>query len=359
MSDNQGKKEICFIMPSLCGGGAERVASVLCNYFVDHGHKVSIFLVNQDVIDYSLDSRIYVDKSLINNTKGINRILKRLFGIRRILRMKPDATFISFLSMYSLYTLAASFGMKRDIIVSERLDPRKSIPNKKILFQARNYLYSKAKNVVFQTPDAKAFFPDQIQDKGVIIANPLKEDLPASYQGQRKKVVATFARLEPQKNYPLLICAFEEFLKYHSDYTLSIYGKGTMEESLKELVSSKHLDKEIMFKGFCSDVHGAIRDAAMFVLPSDYEGLSNSMLEAMAIGLPVICTDCPPGGARMFITSGENGLLTPVGDEEAMCKAMCYMAENPDLAQKMGIRASEVRKKLSVENICSQWETLL
>ena len=353
------KKEICFIMPSMSGGGAERVVSVLCNYFVEKDYKVSISLIDKDQIDYKLNEKIYVDKSLLSNKKGIKRKIHRFNGIRKLLKSKPDAVFISFLSMYNLYTLAAATGMKRQIIVSERLDPRKSLQNRKWLFGVRNRLYAKADRVVFQTIEAKAFFPEAVKKKGVIIANPLKEGLPTRYAGVRRKEVVTFARLEPQKNYPLLIEAFEKFKDVYPEYTLAIFGKGSMEEKLKEIVKEKNMNSSVKFYGFCNTLHAQIKDAAMFVLPSDYEGLSNSMLEAMAIGLPVICTDCPPGGARMFIKDGENGLLVPVKDADAMLNAMCRIAENPEFADKLSANAEKVKEELHVDSICEQWEQII
>ena len=93
----------------------------------------------------------------------------------------------------------------------------------------------------------------------------------------------------------------------------------------------------------------------MFVSSSNIEGISNSMIEAMAIGLPTICTDCPAGGARMFIKSYENGILTPVGDAEALYKAMKYMIENPDKAEQMGKKAMEIRETLKKEKILNKW----
>ena len=359
MSEKKEKREVCFIMPSLEGGGAERVTSILCNRFVEDGYRVTIYLLDRAGVEYSLDERITVDKSLISNKRGLSRAIRRIAGIRKVMLQKPDAQYISFISMHNLYTMLAAIGIKRDIIVSERLDPQKSIPDYAFLHKLRNILYSKAKNVVFQTPDAMSFFPETIQRKGLIIVNPLKENLPDQYSGIRRKAVVTFARLEQQKNYPLLIEAFEKFSKIHPDYTLEIYGKGIMEETLKQMVVSKNLEDKVQFLGFCSSVHTQTLDAAMFVLPSDYEGLSNSMLEAMAIGLPVICTDCPPGGARMMIQNKENGLLTSVGDVESLCQAMCYMADNPDRAQEMGQEATKVREKLSLDAICTQWENLI
>lgn len=349
-------KKIFFVLPSMEGGGAERVVSVLSNYFANKEYEVSICLFNRNLVEYNLDDKVVINTEFIRNNSGISKKISRFKDMRNLLKENPDALFISFFSMYNIYLLLAGTGLKNKIVVSERLDPRKSIKNSKLLFKLRDILYSKASKIVFQTKDAKEFFPQNVQEKGIIIPNPLKEGLPERYEGQRRKEVVTFARLEPQKNYPLLIDAFEKFSKTHSDYTLAIYGKGTMEEKLKEIVKQKNLQDIIKFYGFSNSLHSEIRDAAMFVLPSDYEGLSNSMLEALAIGMPTVCTDCPPGGARMFIESNENGILVPVRDADSMCNAMTKIADDKEFSDKLSKNAVSVREQLKCQRICEIWE---
>lgn len=153
----------------------------------------------------------------------------------------------------------------------------------------------------------------------------------------------------------MLLRAFAIFLQTHSDWTLEIYGDGSERNSLMSLASDLGIEDKIVINHGLQDVHNYVRDAGMFVLPSDYEGLSNSMLEAMAIGMPVICTDCPCGGARMVIRDGENGLLVPVGSENMLEAAMERIADENGLAEKLGIAAADVRKKLAVGEIADEW----
>ena len=102
-----------------------------------------------------------------------------------------------------------------------------------------------------------------------------------------------------------------------------------------------------------------IVDAAMFVFALNAEGLSDSMLAAMALGLPCVCTDCRGGGAREMIVDGENGLLTPGGDTVALFNAMQRMLTEPGLAEKCSLNASKLRTELSTQRICSQWLELV
>ena len=107
------------------------------------------------------------------------------------------------------------------------------------------------------------------------------------------------------------------------------------------------------------NVHEAVIKDAMYVNSSDYEGISNAMLEAMAIGMPVVCTDCPIGGAKATINNGENGLLVPIQNPEALASAMNRMIEDNELADKLSHNASQIREELSLDKITEKWMQLL
>ena len=225
----------------------------------------------------------------------------------------------------------------------------------------RDLLYGCAKcnAVVFQTEGAKSYFNNKIQSKGSIILNPIRKNLPEHSKEKDSRRIVSVGRLNSQKNYTLLLEAFALFCQKYNDYKLEIYGKGEQEETLKKLAKTLGIEDRVIFEGFRNDVHEKIADATMFVMSSDYEGLSNALLEAMAMGLPCISTDSPPGGARMVIKNGQNGLLVPVGNKEKLMEAMDSIAANAEMAEKMGRNAAEMRDLLSEERICSQWEKLI
>jgi len=254
-------KKVCFVMPAMLGGGAERVVTVLSEYLIEQGYSVKICLMNQNIVEYKLPAEVVTDTSFIRGKKGIWKSLWRLHDLRSMMKDDGDTTYISFFSMFNIYLLTAGLGLNRKIIVSERLDPRKSIPDKKWLFVLRSFLYKRAMKIVFQTPDAMECFDEKVRKKGIVISNPLKDGLPERYEGIRKKEIVTFARLEPQKNYPLLIDAFKLFVNKYPQYKLSIYGKGRCEEMLKEKVDNEGLAGKVIFHGFVQDIHERIRDA--------------------------------------------------------------------------------------------------
>lgn len=251
-------------------------------------------------------------------------------------------------------------GTKNKLLYAERNAPELEFPadekEKELLFKA----LSKADGAVLQTKDELSFFNGCLRNAAVI-NNPVKANLPEPFKGERRKVVVNFCRIAEQKNLPLMINAFMEFHKSHPDYSLEIYGNtvGKAEENLRDrlcgTISSLGAEGYIKIFPPRADVHEVIRDCTMFVSSSYFEGLSNSMLEAMAIGLPCVCTDCLGGGAREMIRNGENGLLVPLDDAHALAQAMKTMADDALLSEKCSENAAKVRETHKAETIAAKW----
>jgi GalNAc-alpha-(1->4)-GalNAc-alpha-(1->3)-diNAcBac-PP-undecaprenol alpha-1,4-N-acetyl-D-galactosaminyltransferase len=219
----------------------------------------------------------------------------------------------------------------------------------------RNFLYHLSDGFVFQTMDARDYFGKYAIERGTVIANPLTGTLPEPYKGIRKKKFVTAVRLDPQKNLEMLIDAFSRFEKLYPDYTLEIYGEGSQRSYLENKCKEMNVENKVVLKGFSKNLHENILDASAFIMSSNYEGMSNSLLEALALGVPVISTDHPIGGARMFIKNGNNGILTKVGDTDEMFNALLFAANNPEKMQAMADEAIRIRQQISVEKIVSQW----
>lgn len=221
-------------------------------------------------------------------------------------------------------------------------------------------LLKQTDSIVVQTKSEKVFF-ERDGINVALIHNPLLLDLPVEYIGERKKTIVSFCRIAPQKNLNLLIDAFMLFHSEYPEYHLCIYGNTVCDKEEKYRkkilfnISEKGLNDYVSVLPFIKDIHNTVRDCAMFVSSSDYEGLSNSMLEAMAIGLPCVCTDCLGGGTREVMVDHENGLIVPMNDPEAMYRAMKEFVDNPELAEKCSRNAAKIRDKLSVEMITQQW----
>lgn len=357
---HKSNKGITFLIESLSDGGAERVTSVLANIFSDNGFNVNMIIINETENEYLINDKIkrYYLSSKKSSIRFF-RLIKRIREVNKLMR-KINSDVIISLAMPStnISLITWLLGNGKKVILSERNDPN-CYPKSKRLKKIRNFLYNLADSIVFQTKDAKEYFSKNIQKKGFIIPNPIKADLPQPYEGIRRKEIVNFCRLDSQKNLNMLIDAFTLLSKEYPDYVLSIYGKGPLEDELKKYAEKQLGIGKINFIGYQKNIHNKILDSAMFVSSSNYEGISNSMLEALAIGLPTICTDCPVGGARMFIKPYENGLLVPVGDTIALYKAMKELIENKELSDKVSQNTVEIKKELSYDYIFQKWLNII
>lgn len=342
----------------MTGGGAERVVSVISNHLAENGYEVTLLFTHSDECVYDLNPKIKT--VLRDNVKGKDGINQIKF-IRKWYKRDKKAVFVSFLRRQNMYSLIAAIGTNVKLVFSERNNPIEEFKLKNIYFYELMTvkLLSKlrqVKHIVFQTKGAMECYPKSVHKKSSIIYNPLKSGLPEPYTGERTKRIVAIGRINYQKNYPLLLRAFKKFSESHDDYKLEIYGVGGASDRLSTFISKLGIEDKVTLCGFSKNVHNDILNAGMFAMASRYEGLSNALLEAMAIGVPVISTDHPPGGAREFITSYENGILTENENVDEMYQAMCYMADNTDKASLMAQNATKIRKTLSADIICNEWK---
>lgn len=335
---------------ALANGGAARVICVLAAEFAERGKRVGIAVYSDHDGEYPVAEG--VQKEYGPQGSGAATMARRIAWLRGIARRNPGACIVAFEYFVNMQTVVACAGLPNRLVISERNDPARVGSGKKTDW-LRERLYRRADMLVCQTDDAAAYFSDKVRK--TVILNPVKKNLPEPFDGERRHSVACFCRLEKQKNLGMLLRAFAEFSNAHGDWTLEIYGDGCEREGLVSLAAELGICEKAFIKSGRQDVHDVVRDAGMFVLPSDYEGLSNSMLEAMALGLPVVCTDCPCGGARMVIRDGKNGLLVPVGGERELVDAMTRIADEKGLAARIGLAAAGLREELSVCVIADQW----
>lgn len=345
------KKRCLMIFLGCMGrGGAERVISHIANYFVKKDWDVWIGMLLFNTVEYELDSRIHIVDLTGGGQSRLKRLPGWLFGIRKLIKdVNPD-TVLSFAARINIITQLACAGMRQKIIVSERNDPRYD-GRGKVTDLFTKLLYPRANAVVFQTKRAEEYFKEIGLINGYIIPNPISVQCHAN--GMKFGKIVTAGRLTPQKNQRMLISAFSKIVKKYPDTQLYIYGEGNLREELEKQIEELELNGRVIMPGNISDIHNKISDANIFVLPSNFEGLSNMLLEAMMMGLPCISTNC--AGADEYITNGKNGLLVNTGDEKAIEEAMCTFLQNPELAKKCGTNAAKASESFDAENVLKQW----
>ena len=356
---HHAEKKILIMIPSLGGGGAERVACRLASALSEH-HKVSLLYSSDEKIPYPISNRVSlictVAPAFLSMKKGIPRsIMRRLSWPCRMLdlyQLKKSRHIDTSISLMSGPNMKNALVPGSRRILSERNDPSHKPVSYRIHAQIS---YALSDYTVFQTEKVRHMFSRQIQRKSCIILNPVDVECEA-FPERRKKIVSA-GRLHPQKNQDLLIRAFAQFHLEHPVYELFLYGTGPLQESLESRIHELGITDCAHIVPFSLNLHAEIRDAEMFVLSSDYEGLSNALMEAMCMGIACISTDCT--GSPELLDHGNCGLLTPVGDCQALCDAMCRLSENTSFRRKLETRARRRSMAFLPERILREWERIL
>lgn len=356
-------KKILFHINSMGKGGAERVVSVLSKCFAEDGYEVVVATLWYAKEEYPLSPnvrRLHAGLSDKEERKGrLFKAVKRLTNFRSLLKKENPDIVISFCNKANFRSAYCMMGMKTPLLVSVRNDPERDYAP---YMRSVKRMEKAAAGCVFQTPDAQAFFSPEFQKKSKIIFNPLSEKYVEQQEEvkQREPRIVTVGRITKQKNQLLLVQAFAKISKKYPHFRLEIYGENgddiEVKETLKKYIEQHNLQEKVFFMGASKTLEQDIYKAALFVLPSDYEGMPNALIEAMALGLPVISTDCPCGGSRLLIEEGISGLLVPAGDEEALAAAMEELLLNTEKAEQMGKNAGNIVAKVNPSKIYSEWK---
>ena len=348
----------CIISKVRVSGGAERVMCELCNALAERGHE--IHLITQEE---QKGSTYYLSKEIIMETTSVKTKVRGLRGVlrnRKLHKILKEGNFdvaVSFITEMNVLSIIASKNTGVPIVVSERVDP--NVYNGTFIGILRSIIYPHADGFVFQTDEAKHCFSKKIQNAAAVIPNPLVDMTEQKTNYSTSNKIVAVGRLSKQKNYPFMLRAFSEFIKSYPNYSLEIFGTGDLKTELEQLSIDLKCNDSVKFMGIKNDVHKYMKDADIYLMTSDYEGISNALAEAMAIGLPVVSTNCRGGGASFLVKTEENGYLVDCGDLDKFISKMEMLASNEDLRRKIGTNATQIKDMLRKDVIFDQWEKYL
>lgn len=346
--------KVFMLMRSVHKGGASHIFMWLAKSLADKGHQVTVMnYAKNEEVEYAKNIKHIYKPDLISRN-----VVSLVSAIRQeIIRVEADVS-ISFLLDANVYNILACLGLKTKSIVCERNDPFKPGYWKLKLFYP---LFRLADGAVHQLPKVADYYKN-IKNYAVI-PNPVFAPCNQSEIKpwiERKNIISCFGRFNIfQKRNDVMIDAFALFVSKYPEYKLYFYGRGKDEKKMRAQIKKLGIEEKVIFPGFTMEPELKLRESKMYVLTSDFEGIPNTLKEAMSYGLPCISTDCRPGGAALFIEDGMNGFLVPRGDAKTISDRMIFMVTNPDCADKMGKEATKIIEKFSESKTIHKWIAFL
>ncbi len=343
--------KVGFIIGTLNFSGAEKIARHLINSLHnDYSHDIGIILFSNEYYEeFSYANQFTV----VPKGNAFSRVLKRQNQVRAIVEKEKFDVVVSFGVKFNLDVMEALRNSKIPVILCERNDPY-SDPHRKVLRLRRRLIYKKAAGFVFQTEKIAEFFGEKIRKRAVVIPNFIENKYEkADIENAENNIVFTGRLGEIQKNISMLLRAFNRFSK-DNDYKLYIVGDGPDGDTYKKYVNDNNLSDRVIFTGK-QNVLPYLQKAKIYAFPSYYEGMPNSLIEAMAVGLPCVATDCSGGGAAALIENGKNGILIPSNDEDAMVEALTRLANDAELRKALADEAYKINDTLEFNKIISMW----
>jgi glycosyltransferase involved in cell wall biosynthesis len=365
------RRKICFVLPSLNGGGAERAAVHILNSLDAGAWDRSMYLFRRvgPYLD-KLDGRIALSAGHSRSRLG------RWRELRRFLRASRPDVVVSFLSYFSVLAAARAAGIGACVVFNQQT-PMTAFLNDADYHWRRPWhrrLFSAATRVGYGLADrivttSKGVADDLISHFGVasariqVIHNPV--DLaqiargvaepidPAFERGWLPPVIVAAGRLADAKNYPLLIDAMA-LLRERVPARLFILGAGELEGELRQRIAERHLEEAVVLCGFQDNPWKFVARADAFALTSRYEGFGNVLVEAMACGVPVVATSSP--GTREIVSDGIDGLLVDRHEPAAVAAALERLLTDEALHRRLSAAARASAERFSLPVIAAAYD---
>ena len=340
-------------------GGAGKQLALTANALAEKGHSVFLYTYYGGKLQHILNKDIqYTAQKPSPKNKLLEYILSPLHIRKQIKRIRPDVV-VSWRCNAGCFTVLATIGLKVKTVFSERTDP---YTETSLALKISSWICNFSDGGVFQLEKVREYYK-RLYKKSTVIPNPINKNIiisnPAPYDKRLKKIVHVGRMEISQKRQDVMLNAFEIFVKQHPDYTLHFYGDGRDFNKVKHLAAEKNLLNNVIFHGDFPNITNVIQDAKMLVLTSDYEGIPNVILEAFAIGVPVVSTNCSPGGAKLLLGNNRNGLLADIGNFQEIAFLMHQIISEKHLAEKIIANGLAKLKEFSTDVIFAKWNDYL
>ena len=355
-------KKILVLSDSFTGYGAEYMIGWVGSMLAENGYEV-IFCspFDSDKDDRLSDKGKFIGFGLRRNANPLLKIIQYFllsaWKVCKICKKHNIDTIVTFKENPLCIALLAKLFKGVRHLHSERDDPynRDTISSR-----FKMWLYRFCDKLVFQTVGARDFFPENVRLRSSVIPNPVVVPEEQWRLDKSKKIIVCVGRLNVRyKRQDLLINAFSKFIEHHPDWLLMFVGDGKDMNHLKKLAKDLGVDKQVIFEGKVNNVKDYLLQSRIYVLSSDTEGMPNALMEAMALGMPVITTDCSPGGGRYLVNNLVNGILVSKGNMEEIYEALMKISSMGDDVMKMACQARLDMTKLNPSIVSSQWINLI
>lgn len=355
--------KVGFLIQRMTSGGAERATSAIASEMAKQNIDVEIISFDSSESYYPLHENVEIfnmELADISKSASIKRFLgciKRAFEIRRKIKSRELDVLVCMSTTMNLYGLLSTLFTKTKVVGTERNNPYKYKADKiNAILKKISALF--LDGFIFQTEAASEYYAESVRKKGTVIQNavfnPLVKEIEPTPVSQKQKIIYGVGRLSAQKRFEDLIDAYAILEKKHPDYRLVIFGEGEDREKLENKIDSYSLNEKILLPGTDKNALKFVSKGSVFVLSSDYEGMPNVLMEAMAVGTPCVSTRCKMGPEEL-ISDGENGLLVPVGDVNKLTEAVELIIENPVLAESISKNGRNILKTNDVSAISEKW----
>ncbi|MCR5094698.1 MAG: glycosyltransferase [Lachnospiraceae bacterium] len=304
--------------------------------------------------------RVFSGVAMRDTGGRIKGFFKRLKSLKWIIReLRPDVI-LSFIGKNNMMAILASDKGRIPVVVSVRATPDEEYPTNKLKLAA-NALFPRAAAVAVQSQAAADWFSDKVRKRAVVLPNMVAQEFfEPGEEAPREKSIVFVGRLDENKNASMLLRAFSKIPAQEAEgWRVMVYGDGEDKSYLQRVASELRIADKVRFLGQRRGIAERIRHAGIYCLVSHQEGMPNTLLEAMCLGLPCIATDCVYGGIGQFVTDGVNALVIRKDNEAALTAALRRLMGNSALAEKLGENARKIREKYERSAVLDAWEEVL